>query len=263
MDAEEISAKAARTRRARRPRLLPVLIVAAATLAALRAEDWISRGGLSALTAPKSDIVDLGPGRPLMAQESVPEPAAEAKMADASTEKDMSSGEGEGEGEGKVMSAQQALEALERQEAAASPSGDLSESEMDMLLELRERRGELDDREAELDQREALLQAAEMRMDEKIDALNAARDEIQDLLGQVEGAEEERLARLVQVYEIMKPKEAAAIFDGVDRDVLLSVMERMNERKLAPILAAMKPALARELTADLSLRRRIPELPEG
>lgn len=279
------SQKAAKSRPIRRrARILPVLIVAAVTVAGLRAVEIVRDGNLSALLAGKS--VDLGPGRPLLAQDREADPAdgetpdaeiADTGMADAGETGEMEMAQIDMTGtdmaddgmepamemaEAPVMTAQEALEKMEAEEAAM-PSGGLSESEMDLLLTLSSRRGELDEREGGLDQREALLQAAEMRIDEKVNALEGARLEIESLLGMLEEAEEARLARLVQVYEIMKPAEAAGIFDGLDRDVLLSVMEKMNERKLAPILAAMNPALARELTADLSLKRRLPELPEG
>ncbi|MEM1401027.1 MAG: hypothetical protein AAGF58_14160, partial [Pseudomonadota bacterium] len=133
----------------------------------------------------------------------------------------------------------------------------------DMLMSLAQRREALEEREAVLDGREALLKATEIRIDEKVAQLDNARAEIEALIGNLDEAEEERLARLVQVYEIMKPGEAARIFDGLERDVLLEVMKRMNERKLAPIMANMNPALAQELTSDLALRRRLPELPES
>jgi flagellar motility protein MotE (MotC chaperone) len=41
-------------------------------------------------------------------------------------------------------------------------------------------------------------------------------------------------------------------------DVLLDVVERMKERKVAPVLALMNPEKAREVTLELAQRRELP-----
>jgi flagellar motility protein MotE (MotC chaperone) len=64
----------------------------------------------------------------------------------------------------------------------------------------------------------------------------------------------------VKLYENMRPGDAATIFNGLDMHVLLEVVRRMNQRKAAPILAAMDPAKARALTAELA---RAPAIPGG
>jgi flagellar motility protein MotE (MotC chaperone) len=57
----------------------------------------------------------------------------------------------------------------------------------------------------------------------------------------------------------MKPKSAARIFEELDLDVLLPVIERMKERKIAPILAKMNAEKAKTITTELAQRRRLPE----
>jgi flagellar motility protein MotE (MotC chaperone) len=59
----------------------------------------------------------------------------------------------------------------------------------------------------------------------------------------------------VKLYASMKPRDAAKIFDDLDTPVLLEVVDRMNERKAAPILAAMQPDRAREVTEKLAATR--------
>jgi len=59
----------------------------------------------------------------------------------------------------------------------------------------------------------------------------------------------------------MKPKAAAKVFEEMDMDVLLDVVERMNERKVAPILALVTPTRAKEITFELAQRRELP-MPE-
>jgi len=71
--------------------------------------------------------------------------------------------------------------------------------------------------------------------------------------------EEEKIQRLVKMYESMKPKDAARIFQNLDMAILISVVERMKERKVAPILAAMASKEAKKLTTELATRKQLPK----
>ncbi len=53
----------------------------------------------------------------------------------------------------------------------------------------------------------------------------------------------------------MKAREAAQIFDDLETSVLLQIVDRMKDSKAAPILAAMHPDKAREVTARLAEMR--------
>ena len=67
--------------------------------------------------------------------------------------------------------------------------------------------------------------------------------------------EEANWAGLVKVYEVMKPRDAANIFNDMDMPVLLEVVDRMKEAKVASILAAMQPDRARLVTTQLAAQR--------
>ncbi|MCB9958557.1 MAG: hypothetical protein H6843_08155 [Rhodospirillaceae bacterium] len=141
------------------------------------------------------------------------------------------------------------------------PDG-VSDAEWAVLQDLAQRREALDDLERQLDERAALLEVAEQRIDEKIEELHLLRDELEGLLADLSGQQDEQMASLVRIYETMRPGDAATIFNGLDMAVLLDVLQQMSERRSAPILAAMEPERARQVTAELALRRELPELPE-
>jgi len=134
-----------------------------------------------------------------------------------------------------------------------------SASEIEVLQSLAKRRDELNKREQELAAREALLNAAEQEVDRKITELNKLRSELEKLLGQQQNMEAERITSLVKIYENMKPKEAADIFNTLDMDILLAVISRMAERKSSPILAAMNTERARLVTIRLAEMRKLPD----
>lgn len=136
-----------------------------------------------------------------------------------------------------------------------------TDEEVDVLQQLAKRREELDLRTRQLDEREALVQAAEQRMEQKMAELKALQAVLEDLLKKRSDEEEAELKSLVKMYENMKPKDAAQVFEEMDMDVLLDVVERMNERKAAPILALVTPTRAKEITFELAQRRVLP-MPE-
>lgn len=139
------------------------------------------------------------------------------------------------------------------------PSYDIVKGQL--FDEMAQRRKELDMREQKLQTREALLQAAEQELDRKFQELSQLRKEIEALLVTQSDEEQARVASLVKIYEGMKPKDAARIFDTLDLDILVSVVSSMSERKLSPILAAMNPERARTITIMLAEQKQLPSLP--
>ncbi|MBI3441939.1 MAG: hypothetical protein HY052_09125 [Proteobacteria bacterium] len=136
-----------------------------------------------------------------------------------------------------------------------------SAAELDVLQSLSKRRDELDKREQQMGQHEALLKVAEGEVDRKIAELNKIKKELVDLLNKQQTIQDERINSLVKIYESMKPKEAARIFDTLEMDVLLSVIGKMKENKSSPILANMDPEKARSVTIKLSEQHKLPDLP--
>lgn len=136
-----------------------------------------------------------------------------------------------------------------------------SEAEVNILKKLSERRQELDRRAREVDQREALLRVTEQRVDKKIGDLKEMQEEIRKVLGDADKAQGQRVTAMVKVYETMKPKDAAKIFENMDVPVLLAVVPRMKEARVAPILAAMDPVKAKELSTALMEKKPLPAAP--
>jgi flagellar motility protein MotE (MotC chaperone) len=146
---------------------------------------------------------------------------------------------------------EQCLSALD---AAAEEAG-LSSNEIIVLRSLQARREALDERELGITTREGATSAAEARLQEQITELKAVETRIQGLLSQMETKGDERMASLVKTYEAMKPKDAAAIFNGMEDGVLLDIAKAMKPATLAAVLSAMTPKRAEALTrllADLS-----------
>jgi len=125
-------------------------------------------------------------------------------------------------------------------------------AERAILERLQERRQELDTRARELDIRESLIQGAEKRMDAKLAELKEVEQRIKVETAQKDEAEAARLKGLITMYENMKPREAAKIFDRLELTVLMQVASQINPRKMSDILALMSPDVAERLTVELA-----------
>ena len=136
----------------------------------------------------------------------------------------------------------------------------LSTAEIELLQHLSIRREEIDKREKEFDIRDGLMQAAESRIDKKVVELQNLQATIDSLIQKFDKQQDAKLLSLVKIYENMKPKDAANIFEDLEMQTLLEVAERMKERKLAPVMAKMNPAKAREMTVELRQLRKLPEI---
>ncbi|MEQ9347832.1 MAG: hypothetical protein RIG26_15465 [Thalassospira sp.] len=136
-----------------------------------------------------------------------------------------------------------------------------TQEEIDLLQNLSVRRGELDRKEQRLDERESLIAAAEARIDAKIEEMKSLKTAIEGLVETKEVQEDDRIKKLISVYEKMKPKDAARIWNDLDMDILLQVALGMREANTAAVLSQMTPERARALTSELAYKQDINMLP--
>jgi flagellar motility protein MotE (MotC chaperone) len=219
------------------PRLLPVLIGAAALLFCAKVVDFWLAIGIDPLATAQAQTT---PGPTAPAPTTTPTPAKPEAAKPSRT-----------------AAADPAPSAGKR--AARDPMT-FSPQEVEILQSLAQRRDELDRRAAEVDRHEALLQATEQRIDEKIAKLKQMEGTIDATFKKEDQKDDAKIKSLVKIYETMKPKEAARIFEQLDLPVLLDVLENMKELKTAPILASMDPAKAKTVTLALAARHPPPEM---
>lgn len=136
-----------------------------------------------------------------------------------------------------------------------------SDVKMELFNDLAKRRKDIEAQEKALSMREALLKAGQAELEQKYEELTIIKGDIEQLLTKQTEEENKRIASLVKIYEGMKAKDAARIFDSLDMDVLLQVMTKMSERKSAPIIAAMNAEKARNVTIMLAEQNKLPSLP--
>ena len=241
-------------------KILPVLLLLAALAFGVRFSDFVKDIGRSAAPQPAvaAEPVEPVPVGTVEREElaldpvTTPPPSADGVLADpaaqfgeGSEEIELPSGDDEGE--------------IEWRDSLDSDF-EYSEVRMKLFEDLTARRKDLEKQERELAMREALLTAAEQELEQKYQELQSLKAEIEELLVKQSEEEEYRIASLVKIYEGMKPKDAARIFNTLEMDVLLQVVGKMSERKSAPILASMEPERARSLTIKLMEQKALPDV---
>ncbi|MXP10422.1 hypothetical protein GRI68_09560 [Altererythrobacter halimionae] len=121
------------------------------------------------------------------------------------------------------------------------------------------------ERKRALDLREQALKASEKRLKNNLE--NQQGDAKPEKAGagarNGEGTDEETeeartYDQLARIYQAMKPKKAAVVFEQLDLDVQIAVARRMRERSIAQILAAMTPAAAARVSMALAGKRPAP-----
>jgi flagellar motility protein MotE (MotC chaperone) len=140
--------------------------------------------------------------------------------------------------------------------AAEAPALPESEAERALLERLGERREQWQQRGKDLEMRERLLEDAERKLEARIQELKALEEKAAAQKAAGGGSEAGALKNLVTMYETMKPKEAARVFDRLAHEVLVPVVLQMNPRKMAEVLAVMSPEAAERLTVALATRAR-------
>ena len=130
----------------------------------------------------------------------------------------------------------------------------VSASERAILERLQSRRQELEARAREIDIRENLLKAAEKRIESRVEEMKAVESRITTATGQKAETDAARFKGIITMYEGMKPKDAAKVFDRLEMSVLFEIASQIAPRKMSDILGLMSPEAAERLTIELARR---------
>jgi flagellar motility protein MotE (MotC chaperone) len=136
-----------------------------------------------------------------------------------------------------------------------------SAGERAVLESLNQRRQELEARARELDVRENLLAATEKRVETRLAEIKEAEARISATVHKKDEAEAARFKGLVSMYENMKARDAAKIFDRLDMRVLIEIAAQLNPRRMSDILGQMSPDVAERLTSEIATRAGAVEKP--
>lgn len=219
-------------------RVIPVVLVAVAGLATLKVAGLVINGGYVFDYQPKQV-------KKSWAQENLNFPGGEDPDITGSTH-------GAPKEAPKPAAPETKLEGTPVKMDEAQPQ--VSASERAILERLQARRQEIESRQREIDIRESLLKSAEKRIENKVEEMKAVESRITATQAEQKAAEAQRLKGLVTMYEGMKPKDAARVFDRLEMGVLIEIASAIAPRKMSDILGLMSSEAAERLTVEMARR---------
>jgi flagellar motility protein MotE (MotC chaperone) len=125
---------------------------------------------------------------------------------------------------------------------------DFSHSELDVLYKLRKRRQDITTSSNWLDVKKEAVFSVGRDIERKIEKLEQTQSKLTALIAEYKKIGDIKLLKLARMYENMKPKDAANIFDVMDLGVVADIASNMKEAKLAAIVAEMEPSKANGLS---------------
>jgi flagellar motility protein MotE (MotC chaperone) len=220
-------------------RIVPILLIAICCLVVLKVSGLLLEGGY---------ILNDDPPQPKSwAQETFNFPAP-GKMLDTDV-----TGSVEAKKE-PVVAAPEVAPVPDGTVVYPDPNRPITASERAVLERLQSRRQEIETRAREIDIRESLMKSAEKRIEGRIEEMKATEARISVAGQQKNEVEAARFKGLVTMYEAMKPKDAAKVFDRLELSVLFEIASQIAPRKMSDIMGQMQPEAAERLTVEMARR---------
>ncbi len=118
--------------------------------------------------------------------------------------------------------------------------------------DLEKKRQDLEQREQALIDQEKQLKDREADLEKKIKELKATRTAFEASIESHRKGNEERVVRMVTVFESMQPKAAAQVFETLDDWLSVEVMKRMDTKKVAKLMNLMNKNRSAKLSELLT-----------
>lgn len=123
-----------------------------------------------------------------------------------------------------------------------------------LLSELSQREAALRQRENMLREKAKVIEIAEKTITQRLADLRKAEEALRETLAVADQAAERDLARLTDVYQNMKPKDAAKLFETMDPVFAAGFLARMPPDTAAGIMAGLNPQVAYTISVFLAGR---------
>ena len=255
-------------------RLIPVVAVAAAALFVLKTTSIVIEGGYTLIASRAALAQGLGAGNkgydlppPAALDDVAPAPRGN-RMTDAPARVQTNSWVREIYDPGEYTGSVSAPKPEAKSDPAPAPANGaaattapvdaikpaMTAGERAVLESLQQRRQELETRSRELEVRDSLLRAAEKRIEQRVQELREMEARVTGVEKKKDDEEVAKFKSLVSMYENMKAKDAAKIFDRLDLRILVEVVNGMNARRMSDILGLMTPEAAERLTIEIANR---------
>lgn len=123
---------------------------------------------------------------------------------------------------------------------------------------LEKKEKELEMREKALKEKEALLKELEKDINAKLAKLEEIQKGIEEFKKQQAQLANQKIDSIVKIYTTMKPKDAAALLEKLDDDLVVEIVSRMKTEQAAKIIASMSVKKAAVISEKLTKTQKPP-----
>lgn len=148
-----------------------------------------------------------------------------------------------------VVMASQAVE----EKAVKAPAPETAEK--GLLAAINRKEQEIVEREGELLKKEERLNVIKRDIEARLAELKKVHQDIESLVNKINEADDERVKKIVKIYESMSPEEAASRIEGLDKDMAVMILSAMSERKAAKIFGLVDVKKSVELSKDFRIKK--------
>ncbi len=123
-----------------------------------------------------------------------------------------------------------------------------------LLIAIQDREAELNAMEMRLNDREQVLRVAAIKIEEQLAQLESAEKRLASTIALADEAAEKDIQRLTAVYENMKPKSAADIFETMDINFAAGFLMRMRPDAAAAVMTSLSADAAYSISVVMAGR---------
>ncbi len=118
----------------------------------------------------------------------------------------------------------------------------------ELIHDLEGREKKMKEREKALQEKEKEIAAQEAAVKESLAKLEATRAEVQGAHAKQMAERDEKVNKLIETFETMSPKSAAAVINGVDDELAVTALSRLSTSKAGKIMGALSPDKSSKLS---------------
>jgi flagellar motility protein MotE (MotC chaperone) len=124
----------------------------------------------------------------------------------------------------------------------------------DVLVSLNNKMTTLNEREADMKEKETAFKAIQIRLDKQLVAIETAKTSLDESIFNRTKLAQEDIAHLTLMYQSMKPKQAAKIFDEMDVNFAAGFIREMKGSQAGLILSNMQTKKAYRISLVIASR---------
>ena len=128
------------------------------------------------------------------------------------------------------------------------------DAEKSLLGALTRKEKELAAREEELVRKEERLNIVKADIEHRLSELKREHEQIAALVKKIDEINDQRIKRIVKIYESMTPEEAASRIEKLEEDMAVMILASMSERKAAKILSFVNVSKSVKLSQSLRVK---------